>query len=235
MLINNDNHLQYTPYDIIAVDESFRKFYDRSGRVYQLDIDNPPPLNRIVECPEGTTISNAFDNDDWLRIEHDFVNSKRAVTHFRHYIHKSIREAYLTRTEGKLVWEPQYVYEIVVGHQRVTLTNNNFREFSPRMMMAFADSGYYEIIDENGDWFLLGKISRENLEAVFPNYKDFKFERDESFFHMGLGTGMWVDKSIVQRFAIEAQKIYTNNGSQARAPYLLHPIWKETVWRLLSS
>ena len=36
-LDNNTDYLQYAPFDIIAVDESFHKLYDRKKRMFQYD------------------------------------------------------------------------------------------------------------------------------------------------------------------------------------------------------
>lgn len=47
MMLPNNNYQQFAPFDIVAVNETFRKLYDRSGKVYQLDYDNPPPLYEL--------------------------------------------------------------------------------------------------------------------------------------------------------------------------------------------
>lgn len=237
-IISKDNYAEYAPYDIVAVDEWFHKLFDRNGTIYQLDYGNPPSPSDILGCVEGTTWANAFDDGNWVKIEKVISLRCQEVT-FRHFIHKSISKEYLERTNGRLEWDHLFVYEILVGHRRVILSRNNYSEFSPRKMMAFADLYCSlpdnDIIDESGNWFHLDDISDEQLLSVFPNYKDFTCERDETFFHMGLGRGMWVDKSIAEEFGIEAQKIYNDNCKQERrSPHLLYPVWKETVWKILS-
>ncbi len=87
----------------------------------------------------------------------------------------------------------------------------------------------YEVIDEYGEWFYLDGISEDRIQVVFPNHKDFTFKSDDTFFHMGLGTGMWVDKSIAQRFKEETQKInYPQGGVR-----LLYPQWRELFWKFV--
>lgn len=100
MMLPNNNYQQFAPFDIVAVNETFRKLYDRSGKVYQLDYDNSPPLNAIVDCPKDAALADDFENDDWLKMEHDIVRSDNSKIHFMRFIHNSIREAYLRRTNG---------------------------------------------------------------------------------------------------------------------------------------
>lgn len=228
-----DNYQQYAPFDIVAVDVPFRKLYDKAVRVFQLDYDNPPPISEIVNAPIGASLENAFDNDDWLKIiDHELVKPDFTMA-IKRYIHNSVKDEYLKRTKGSIVWNPHYLYELLVGHQCITLTNENYKDYVPRRVIAFASlygsSPDYEVIDEYGEWFYLDGISEDGVQAVFPNHNDFTFKSDETFFHMGLGTGMWVDKSIVQRFKEETQKInYPQGGVR-----LLYPQWKELVWRII--
>lgn len=232
ILLNINNCQQYAPFDIVAVDVSFRKLYDKAVRVFQLDYDNPPPISEIVNAPAGASLESAFDNDDWLMIESRLVRPDFTVSNKR-YIHNSIKDGYLKRTKGTIIWNPHYLYELLVGHQRITLTNENYKDYVPRRVIAFASlygsSPDYEVIDEYGEWFYLDGISEDGVQAVFPNHNDFTFMSDETFFHMGLGTGMWVDKSIAQRFKEETQKInYPQGGVR-----LLYPQWKELVWKII--
>ena len=73
------------------------------------------------------------------------------------------------------------------------------------------------------------------------NYTDFTFKRDETFFHTGLGTGMWVDRSIAEAFAVEADKVYYRDGivnfdgTLRMQVWKLHPVWRELVWGVLDS
>ena len=127
---------------------------------------------------------------------------------------------------------------------RVTLTSNNYMDYSPRKMIAFASlySGGpdYEIIDEYGGWFYLDTIRKSEVQKVFPNYNEFTFGRDDTCFNMGLGTGMWVDKSIVEPFSKEAERIYSDgmpslpDGTKKRWPINLYPVWREVVWGIIN-
>lgn len=232
ILLNINNYQHYTPFDIVAVDVSFRKLYDKAVRVFQLDYDNPPPISEIVNAPAGASLESAFDNDDWLMIESRLVRPDFTVSNKR-YIHNSIKDGYLKRVNGKIVWNPRYLYELLVGHQRITLTNENYNDYVPRRMMAFA-SLYgsmpdYEVIDDYGEWFYLDGISEDRIQVVFPNHKDFTFKSDETFFHMGMGTGMWVDRSIADLFRAETGKI----GYSKRGNHILHNVWKELVWKII--
>lgn len=128
---------------------------------------------------------------------------------------------------------------------RVTLTSNNFYSYSPRKMLAFASlySGGpdNEIIDEYGEWFYLDNITESEIQQMFPNYNEFTFGWDDTYFHMGLGTGMWVDRSIVERFSQEAERIYFEgvpplpDGTKRRWPRNLYPVWREVVWGIIDS
>ena len=189
-LDSNTNFQQYAPFDIVAVDESFRKLYDRKNRLFQFEDKNTLPLDLIFNCTEKDTWEDVLNNGDWFKIETSF---RERV--FRRYIHRSIEEEYLKRTNGLLEWDPQFVYEVIVDKHRVTLTSNNYIDYSPRKMLAFASLPHYEIIDEYGAWFFLDSITVSELQSIFSNYNDFKFERDETFFHMGLGTGMCMERT----------------------------------------
>ena len=240
-LDNNVDYLQYVPYDIIAVDESFHKLYDRKNRMFQYDDHNDLPLELLFNCAEKDTWEDVMNNGDWLKIESSIRNGSIVI---RRFIHKSIEEEYLKRTNGLLKWYPEFIYEIIVNKHRVTLTSNNYMDYSPRKMIAFASlySGvpYYEIIDEYGGWFYLDTIMESEVQKVFPNYNEFTFGRDDTFFHMGLGTGMWVDKSIVEPFSKEAERIYSDgmpplpDGTKKRWPRNLYPVWREVVWGIIN-
>lgn len=223
--LSKDNYQQYAPFDIVAVDESFRKLYDRSVRVFQLDFDTPPPIDEIINASKEATLSEAFDNDDWLKIEK--MTTRAPQKPFRYFIHNSIKDEYLKNTGGELRWDSLIVCGLLVHHQRITLTSKNYKDFAPRRMMAMASE--HEIIDEYGDWFWLNKIKVEEARTVFSNYDEFKYERDETFFHMGLGTGMWVDRSIVDKFREETAKL----GYPDRGNHILHPVWNELVWKII--
>ena len=117
-------------------------------------------------------------------------------------------------------------------------------DFSPRKMIAYASlyggvPPYIEIIDEYGEWFYLDNITKSEVQKMFTNYNEFSFEQDDTFFHMGLGTGMWVDKSIVEPFSKEAERIYSDgkpplpDGRKIYLPGNLHENWKEVVWRII--
>ena len=237
-LDNSSNYQQYAPYDIIAVDESFHKLYDRKNRLFRYDDLNTLPLELLFNCAEKDTLEDAMNNGDWLKIETSIRNGSIVI---RRFIHKLIEEEYLERTNGLLKWNPDFIYEIIVDKHRVTLTSNNYMDYSPRKMIAFASlySGGpdYEIIDEYGEWFYLDKITRIEVQSMFPNYNDFKLER--TFFHMGLGTGMWVDRSIVELFSQEAERIYSigmpqsPDGTKKRWPRNLYPVWREVVWGII--
>lgn len=239
-LDNNSNYQQYAPYDIIAVDESFHKLYDRKNRLFRYDSLNTLPLGLLFNCAEKDTWEDVMNNGDWLKIE-ESIRERSMV--LRHYIHKSIEEEYLKRTNGLLKWNPDLIYEIIVNKHRVTLTSSNYIDYSPRKMIAFASlySGvpYYEIIDEYGGWFYLDTIKESEIQKVFPNYNEFTFGRDDTFFHMGLGTGMWVDKSIVDPFSKEAERIYSDgvpplpDGTKKKWPRNLYPVWREVVWGII--
>lgn len=225
--LTQDNYQQYAPFDIVAVNVSFRKLYDKAKRVLHLDFDNPPPINDIVNAPAYASLDNAFDNDDWLMIESSLVVHDRTLT-FRSYIHNSIKDEYLKYTGGELRWDHLIVEGILVHHQRVTLTSKDYKDFVPRKMMAYHSDG--EAIDEYGNWFGLYGIRTEEKWAVFSNLDDFMSDLEKNFFHTGLGTGMWVDKSIAQRFKDETQKInYPQGGVR-----LLYTQWKELVWKIVN-
>ena len=229
--LSKDNYLQYAPFDIVAMDESFRKLYDRSVRLFQLDFNNPPPIDEIINTSKGASLGEAFESNDWFKIEQEWVHNGKTFN-FKRYIHISIKDEYLKYTGGELRWDSDIVYGILVHHQMVTLNRENYKDFAPRRMMAIADGRGFpcEIIDEYGEWFL-GELPDENLRKVFTNYDDFTFECDETFFHMGLGTGMWVDKSIAQQFKEETQKIYYPQ----RGVHLLYPQWRELVWKIVDA
>lgn len=197
-LDNNTDYLQYAPFDIIAVDESFHKLYDRKNRLFQYDDHNDLPLELLFNCAKKGTWEEAMNNGDWLKIETSIRNGSIVI---RRFIHNSIEEEYLKRTNGLLKWNPDFIYEIIVDKHRVTLTSNNYIDYSPRKMIAYASlcssCPSFEIIDEYGGWFYLDTIMESEIQKVFPNYNEFTFRRDDTFFHMGLGTGMWVDRSIV--------------------------------------
>ena len=240
-LDSNTDYQQYVPYDIIAVNESFRKLYDRRNKVFQFESIYSLPLDILFHCKEGTTWEEVLNNDDWVEIR----SSVRDMI-FRSFIHESIKEEYLKRTDGVLKWKPQFIYEIVVNKHRVTLDSNNYKDFTPRKIMAIASLNgggpISEIIDEYGEWFYLShQIKYSELQFVFSNYNEFKFERDDTFFHMGLGTGMWVDRSIVEPFSIEAEHIYSGgkpplpDGTKKRSPGNLHPVWREVVWNIINT
>lgn len=239
--LNRDtNYQQYAPYDIIAVDESLHKLYDRKNILFRFDDLNHLPMELLFGCSGNVTWDDTLNNEDWFKIETS-IRGRSMV--FRHYIHKSIEEEYLKRTNGLLEWNPRFVYEIIVDKHRVTITSNNYIDYSPRKMIAYAslDSSWpvSEIIDEYGGWFYLDKITSIEVQRMFPNYNDFNFERDETFFHMGLGTGMWVDRSIVEPFSKEAENIYSGglpplpDGTKRRNPSNLYPKWKEIVWAII--
>lgn len=236
-LESTTNHRQYAPYDIIAVNESFHRLYDRKNRLFRYDDHNNLPLVLLFNCTEKDTWEDVLNNGDWFKIETSF---RERIS--RHYIHKSIEEEYLKRTNGLLEWEPQFIYEIIVDKHRVTLTSNNYMDYSHRKMLAYASlQGSCEVIDEYGEWFHLDGITVRELQSIFPNYNDFKFERDETFFHMGLGNGIWVDRSIVEPFSKEAKRIYSGgmpplpDGTERRNPSNLHPKWKEVVWGIIDT
>lgn len=235
-LDSNTNFQQYVPYDIIAVDESFHKLYDRRNRLFRFDDINTLPLELLFNCTEKDSWEDVLNNGDWFKIETSF---RERVS--RHYIHKSIEEEYLKRTNGVLEWDPQFIYEVIVGKHMVTLSSDNYIDYSPRKMLAYASLSGYEIIDEYGEWFSLDRITVVELQRIFPNYIDFKFERDDTFFHMGLGTGLWVDRSIVELFSKEAERIYSGgmppllDGTKRRNPSNLYPKWKEIVWSIIGS
>ena len=223
--ISKDNYQQYAPFDIVAVDESFRKLYDRSVRMFRLDFDNPPPVDEIISGSKGATLGEAFDNDEWLKIEK--MTTRAPQKPFRYFIHNSIKDEYLKYTGGELRWDSQIVYGILVHHQRTTLTSKNYQDFALRRMLAM--SSEYDVIDEYGDWFWLNRIKTDEVRAVFSNYDEFNFNRDETFFHMGLGTGIWVDRSIVDQFREETTKL----GYPDRGNHILHPVWNELVWKII--
>lgn len=241
-LDSNTNFQQYVPYDIIAVDESFHKLYDRKNRLFQFEDKNTLPLELLFNCTEKDSWDDALNNDEWLKIETS-IRGGSIVN--RHFIHNSIEEEYLKRTNGLLEWKPQFIYEVIVDKHRVTLTSNNYMDYSPRKMIAYASlySGGpdYEIIDEYGEWFYLDNIMKSEVQKIFPNYNEFSFGWDDTFFHMGLGTGMWVDKSIVDPFSKEAEIIYSGgmppllDGTKRRNPSNLYPKWKEIVWSIIGS
>ncbi len=134
-LDNNSNYQQYAPYDIIAVDESFHKLYDRKNRLFQYDDHNDLPLELLFNCAKKGTWEEAMNNGDWLKIETSIRNGSIVI---RRFIHKSKEEEYLERTNGLLKWNPDFIYEIIVDKHRVTLTSNNYMDYSPRKMIAFA-------------------------------------------------------------------------------------------------
>jgi len=236
-LDNNTDYQQYAPYDIIAVDESFRKLYDRRNILFRFDDPNSIPLRAIFHCANEIIWEDVFNNDNWIKIETS-IRERSMV--FRYFVHKSIEEEYLKRTNGLLEWEPQFIYEIIVDKHRVTLTSNNYMDYSHRKMLAYASlQGSCEVIDEYGEWFHLDGITVRELQSIFPNYNEFKFERDDTFFHMGLGTGMWVDWSIVEPFSKEAERIYSGgmpqlpDGMKRRNSSNLYPKWREVVWGII--
>lgn len=239
-LDSNTNFQQSVPYDIIAVDESFHELYDRKNRLFRYDDQNILPLELILKCTEKDTWEAVLNNGDWFKIETLF---RERV--YRQYIHKSIKEEYLKRTNGLLEWEPQFIYEVIVDKHGVTLTSNNYMDYSPRKMIAFASlysaGRDYEIIDEYGEWFYLDNIMDSEVQKIFPNYNEFSSRRDYTFFHMGLRTGMWVDRSIVDPFSKEAEIIYSGgmppllDGTKRRNPSNLYPKWKEIVWSIIGS
>ena len=239
-LDSNTNFQQYVPYDIIAVDESFHQLYDRKNRLFQFEDKNILPLELLFNCTEKDSWEAVLNNGDWFKIETLF---RERV--YRQYIHKSIEEEYLKRTNGLLEWEPQFIYEVIVDKHRVTLTSNNYMDKKKKKMIAFASlySGGpdYEIIDEYGEWFYLDNIMKSEVQKIFPNYNEFSFGGDFTFFHMGLGTGMWVDRSIVDPFSKEAEIIYSGgmppllDGTKRRNPSNLYPKWKEIVWSIIGS
>ena len=238
----NTNFQQYAPFDIVAVDELFHKLYDRRNKLFQFYDPNNLPLGELFHCIDEITWEAVFNNDDWIKIE---TSIRGGTIVNRHYIHKSIEEEYLKRTNGLLEWEPRFIYEVIVDKHRVTLTSNNYKDYSPRKMIAYASldsaGSVYEIIDEYGEWFYLDDITESEVQRMFPNYKEFKFERDDTFFHMGLGTGMWVDMSIVEPFSKDAEFIYSGgkpplpDGTKRRTPSNLYPKWKEIVWDVIES
>ena len=96
----------------------------------------------------------------------------------RYYINKSIEEEYLKRTNGVLEWKPQFIYEVIVDKHLVKLTLENYLDFPPRKMMAYASlySGGpdFDIIDEYGNWFHLDyKMTKDKVQKVFSNYNEF--------------------------------------------------------------
>lgn len=244
-LNNNSNYRQYAPYDIIAVDETFHKLYDRRNRLFRfddLDDHNNLPLGLIFHCAENTTWEEVLNNSDWLKIETPLRRSS-CVNVNRRFIHKSVEEEYLKRTNGDLIWSPQFVYEVIVNKHRVTLTSENYKDFMPRRMLAISsvENPISEIIDENGGWFFIDGIKMSELQSVFSNWDDFKFETDDTFFHMGMGTGMWVDRSIVAPFSKDAERIYSGgkpplpDGTKIVIRGNLHPVWREVVWGIIES
>ena len=112
-LDSNTNFQQYAPYDIIAVDESFHKLYDRKNRLFQFKDNNTLPLELLFNCTEKDTWEDAMNNGDWLKIETSIRNGSNII---RQFIHKSIEEEYLKRTNGRLEWEPKFIYEIIVNN-----------------------------------------------------------------------------------------------------------------------
>lgn len=235
-LDNNSDYQQYAPYDIVAINESFYKLYDRKNRVFLLKDLTVLPMDIAFHCPAGTTWKEALKNGDWQEIVTPLV---RRAGPFHSFIHNSIKDEYLKRSNGELIWSSQFVYEVIVNKHRVKLTNKNYMDFVPRKMMAIHSDG--EIIDEYGGWFSMGVFSSVVLQAVFSNYTDFTFKRDETFFHTGLGTGMWVDCSIAEAFAVEADKVYycdgivNFDGTLRMQVWKLHPVWRELVWGVLDS
>ncbi|MBO4752810.1 MAG: hypothetical protein J5526_08755 [Bacteroidales bacterium] len=230
MYINKENYRQYSPFDIVAVDESFRSLYDRSNVVYKLDSGNPPAPSDILGVSKETTWGEAFNNDDWLQINTSY---KDRIA--RCFIHKSIKDEYLKRTNGELKWDSHFVYEVLVNKHRVEISSRNYKDFTPRKIMAIADEGggFGNLIDEKGEWFYLGSIIEEELMTVFPNFDDLLSHAKENFFHMGLGTGMYVDMSILDEFRNEVEKTCCPNGVYAN--FLLRPQWKELVWKVVDS
>lgn len=228
--LTQDNYRQYAPYDIVVVNESFRKLFDRRCVVFKLDYDTPPPVGDLFNCDKDTTLEDALCNENWMKIE-STINRPQFTATIRYFVHNSIKDEYLERNNGKVKWDEQIVYETLVHRHRINLTSHNYKDFTPRKIMAIAGTGITEIIDEYGDWFLLGRITEDELNSVFANNCDFNFEHDETFFHMGLGTGMWVDKSIVNEFRAEVDRVC--KGYFDNRPYLLHPVWNEIVWSVL--
>ncbi len=231
-----ENYQQYAPYDIVAVDESFRKLYDRKCVVFRLDYDTPPPVGELFNCEKGATLEEALCNENWLKIESSIQRHELTKT-FRHFIHNSIKDEYLERNNGENKWSAQVLYETLFHKHRIKLTSKNYKDFTPRRIMAKASlcssCTAMEYIDEYGEWFTLGRIKEEELYYVFTNFNDLNHEREETFFHMGLGTGMWVDKSIADKFRAEVDRVCP--GYFDRRPYLLHPVWNEIVWSVLES
>ena len=106
-LDNSSNYQQYAPYDIIAVDESFHKLYDRKNRLFQYDDHNDLPLELLFNCAKKGTWEEAMNNGEWLKIETSIRNGSIVI---RRFIHKSIEEEYLERTNGLLKWNPDFIY-----------------------------------------------------------------------------------------------------------------------------